>query len=344
MNSDNNSNQSSISTFSDKLSYLEQPIKENDKNVCDDKTVQLLSHKFNAEQNCPAIKQYAEELQNPKPQPGKEILNNGPSAVPKFEAIDVLTLGITYLLKLLFQGQRDCAEFKQKEGQINANCKNRGIDYVMDNDKDKIKDVMQGIGLYHDVNDLKKQLANDNDNETLKNQLAEKEKQLNKACAENRTLNALVNSQGESCAMANGLFHKAVFASRVNQNGEKEFFLIDQGGRKVPGSGFPNDDDMAKSGINIMQVASTNGMCVATASAGLQEISVNGLDNYLDRYAGLVRSTEREKVHALSQQHNVMKEKGHTMQIGGVGCTNSNTKLSANISMQKQKNMAISIT
>ena len=50
MNSDNNSNQSSISTFSNKLSYLEQPIKENDKNVCDDKTVQLLSHKFNAEQ------------------------------------------------------------------------------------------------------------------------------------------------------------------------------------------------------------------------------------------------------------------------------------------------------
>ena len=92
-----------------------------------------------------------------------------------------------------------------------------------------------------------------------------------------------------------------------------------------------------------MQVASTNGMCVATASAGLQEISVNGLNNYLDRYAGLVRSTEREKVHALSQQHNVMKEKSHAMQISGVGCTD-NTKLSANISMQKQKNMAISIT
>ena len=59
MNSDNNSNQS--------------------------KVVKLLSEKFDAKQNYPAIKQHAEELQNPKPQPGKEILNNGPSAVPKFE-------------------------------------------------------------------------------------------------------------------------------------------------------------------------------------------------------------------------------------------------------------------
>ena len=143
--------------------------------------------------------------------------------------------------------------------------------------------------------------------------------------------------------MANGLFHKAVFASRVNQNGEKEFFIIDQGGRKVPGSGFPSDDDIAKSGINVMQVASTNGMCVATASAGLQEISVNGLNNYLDRYAGLVRSTEREKVNSLSQQNNHAQERSKTMQISRVGCTD-NTKLSANISMQKQKNMAISIT
>ena len=124
---------------------------------------------------------------------------------------------------------------------------------------------------------------------------------------------------------------------------KKEFFLIDQGGRKVPGSGFPSDDDMAKSGINVMQVASTNSMCVATASTGLQEISVNGLNNYLDRYADLVRSTKREKVNSLSQQNSSIKTQSATMQISGVGCTD-NTKLSANISMQKQKNMATSIT
>ena len=54
--SDDSTKTTTIGYWADKLSYLEQPIKDNDKNVCNDKTIQLLSNKFDAKANYPAIK------------------------------------------------------------------------------------------------------------------------------------------------------------------------------------------------------------------------------------------------------------------------------------------------
>ena len=67
-------------------------------------------------------------------------------------------------------------------------------------------------------------------------------------------------------------------------------------GRRSSQLGFPNDDEFSKSGINVAQVSSTNGMCMATAEKGLLEISNRGLNDYLDRYASIIRTTQCKNV------------------------------------------------
>ena len=137
-------------------------------------------------QNPHAMQDYYNQIKEPKPIDGKEVLNNGESKVPKFELIDFLTLGITYLLKLLFQGAEDGKQFKKDEPQIAENCKRNNIDYVRDNEKDNIKDVSNGIGLYHDINELKKQLKQNPNDEKLKEELEEKQNKLNQLCQSNK--------------------------------------------------------------------------------------------------------------------------------------------------------------
>lgn len=226
----------------------------------------------------------------------KHTLNNGKNEVPKVGLIDFLTLGISYLIKLMKQGRKDYKNFKKNEPQIINNCKKNNIDYVLNNKRDNIKDVNKGIGIYHDINDIKNQITKNQNDIVLKEELKNKQNKLDKLCKNNKTLNILINSNKDSCAIAQGTFHQGIFASHINKNGEKEFFLIDQGGRKVAGSGFPNDDELSKNGINIMKVSPTNGMCVATACAGLQEISNNGLDSFLDVYTTNIVSSKRNNI------------------------------------------------
>ena len=287
-------------------------------------------------QNPHAMQDYYNQIKEPKPIDGKEVLNNGESKVPEFELTDILTLGLTYLLKLLSQGAEDVEQFKKDEPQIAENCKRNNIDYVIDNEKDNIKDISNGIGLYHDINELKKQLKQNPNDEKLKAELEKKQNKLNQLCQSNQTLNTLINSDKPSCAMANGMFHKAIIASKINQNGEKEFYLIDQGGRNVPGSGFPSDNDLSKNGINVMQVASTNGMCVATANAGLQNISQNGLDNFIDRYAGCVQQSARQNVNHQQYQQERMADNLQAVQKQQHYITNDNRLKNAMKTIKKQ--------
>ena len=232
-----------------------------------------------------------------------EVIYNGKDETPEIEIIDILTLGITYLIKLAQQGAKDCERFKSEEPMIANNCKQNNIDYVRENDKDGIKDVAKGIGLYHDISDIKKQLAKDDNNQELTKSLEAKQKELKKMCGENTTLDTLINSDKQSCAVARGLFHVGVFASKINNNGEKEFFLIDQGGRKVVGSGFPSDDTLSKNGINVLETQASNGMCMATASAGIQKISQCGLDEFVKRHTTLEKESARDNVKYEKQQN-----------------------------------------
>ena len=305
-------------------------------------TINKMSKDLDIINNPNAIKDHYEEIKNPKPMEGKKTINNGQNTVPNFELIDILTLGITYLIKLMTQARKDHENFKQEEPQIANNCRNNNINYVQDNEKDHIKDVTKGIGLYHDINDLNKKMQQNPKDQNIQKEIEEKTASLNKMCKNNRTLDNLINSKNDTCAMAQGTFHAGVFASKVNEKGEKEFFVIDQGGRKVPGSGFPDDDEMSKAGINVMQVASTNGMCVATAHAGLKEISTGGLNNFLEQYAGCVKQTSREKVKvneinntmqqniSQNKQSNVEQTKQNKINISNIHDINDKTKTNKN--------------
>ena len=269
---------------------------------------------------------------------GKKLLNNGKNNVPSFTAIDFLTLGITYLIKLAIQGGKDYNQFKQNEPAITNNCARNHIDYVSNNKNDGIKDITKGIALYHEIDDLKKKIKQNNgNNANLMQTLKKKTDMLSNMCKKNKTLDTLINSDKTSCAMANGLFHVGIIASRINNNGKKEFFIIDQGGRKVPGSGFPSDDELSKSGINVMQVYPTNGMCVSTAESGLHEISNHGLDNYLMTYANVVKHTTRDNPSYYKEER-----MGQKMIIGNVNdVKNDNIKSGAISSYTRSKGMRI---
>ncbi|GEM_PF-5113390 len=232
-----------------------------------------------------------------------EVIYNGKDETPELELIDILTLGITYLIKLAQQGAKDNQRFKNEEPMIANNCEKNNIDYVKDNEKDGIKDVTKGIGLYHDISDIKKQIAKEGNNPELTKSLEAKQKELKQMCSENRTLDTLINSDKQSCAIARGLFHVGVFASKINDKGEKEFFLVDQGGRKMVGSGFPSDDTLAKNGINVVETQASNGMCMATASAGIQKISQCGLDEFVKKYTIAEKESVRDNVKYEKQQN-----------------------------------------
>ena len=330
-------------------SEFEKRMADNDRTLAEDDLIKDLSSKFDIKSQPEVIKNYYNHLKNPQPMQNKAVLNNGENTVPEFELIDLLTLGITYLIKLAKQGKKDYEQFRNDEPNIANNCQMNGINYVKNNRKDNIKEVSKGIGLFHDINDLKKKIEKGTGTSEIKNNLEEKQKQLSEMCKNNETLNSLINSDKPSCAIANGMFHVAIIASKINENGEKEFYLIDQGGRKVPGSGFPSDDELSKNGINITQVASTNPMCMATAHAGLQQIAVSGLDAYLDRYAGKVKNSQRENV----RQENILKNFTANKNIGEQNLMISNiqeageqnfAKKTTNLNFSQSKPLQISFS
>ena len=304
---------------------LIEKINNNDKSVVYDKNIHQISSVLGAndETKNEIYDYYLNLIADKQPVNGKKLLDNGVGCVPKFTAIDLLTLGITYLIKLAIQGNKDYQHFKQNEPIIAKNCSTNNIDYISNNEKDNINDITKGIALYHDINEIKTNIKQNGNNSQLSKDLKNKSSLLSHMCRKNKTLNTLINSDKPSCCIAHGRFHVGIIASRINDDGRKEFFLIDQGGRKVPGSGFPSDDDLSRSGINIAQVSSSNGMCMATAEAGLFEISTNGLDNYLTEYANIVQKTSRQNVlHNTSVEKNVNTKKMMICNIGDLQCNN----------------------
>ena len=303
---------------------LIEKINNNDESVVYDKNIHQISSVLGAndETKNEIYDYYLNLIADKKPANGKKLLDNGVGCVPKFTAINLLTLGITYLIKLAIQGNKDYQHFKQNEPIIANNCRTKNIDYVSNNNKDNIKDITKGIALYHEISEMREKLRQNDKDIHLSKEMRDKSALLSRMCQRNKTLNTLINSDKPSCALANGMFHVGIIASRIN-NGKKEFFLIDQGGRKVPGSGFPNDDEFSKSGINVAQVSSTNGMCMATAEKGLLEISTKGLDNYLMEYANIVQKTSRQNVlNNTSVEKNVNTRKMMICNIGDLQCNN----------------------
>ena len=85
-----------------------------------------------------------------------------------------------------------------------------------------------------------------------------------------------------------------------------------------------------------MQVASTNGMCVATANAGLQNISQNGLYNFIDRYAGCVQQSARQNVNHQQYQQERMADNLQAVQMQQQSITNDNRLKNAMKAKEKQ--------
>ena len=304
---------------------LIEKINNNDKSVVYDKNVREISSDLDATDKTQneVYDYYLNLIADKQPVNGKKLLENGKNYVPKFTAIDVLTLGITYLIKLAIQGNKDYQQFKQNEPIIANNCATNNIDYISNNEKDNIDDITKGIALYHDIDELKRNIKQNGNSASLSQDLKSKSNLLSQMCRKNKTLNTLINSDKPSCGIANGRFHVGIIASRINDDGKKEFFLIDQGGRKVPGSGFPSDSDFSRSGINIAQVTSTNSMCIATAESGLLEISTNGLDNYLTEYTNIVKKTSRQNVlHKKSVEKDVSTKKMIICNVSDLQCNN----------------------